>query len=74
MRNTTMQQMKNTFLNKEVQIFPGDTNWKYGTVLDINTVGVTFLITKSKCGSYPVGSVRFIAFGNNLNFTLYEKQ
>lgn len=67
-----MQQMKNNFLNKEVQIYPNDTNLKFGIVTDINSAGVTFLITKSDSKAYVTGTSHFIAFSNNLHFLLTE--
>jgi len=41
-----MEFMIKTFLGKEVNIFPGDTQPKFGIVLDINPAGVVFEITE----------------------------
>lgn len=55
--------MRENFLNKEVNIFPGDTLSKSGVVIDINPQGVTFHITKSHSDDYLIGQIYFI----NLN-------
>jgi hypothetical protein len=68
----SMTAMKKNFENKTVQLFPGDTYTKFGTVIDINEVGVTFSITKSNSSDYVVGGVYFIAFSANLKFALVE--
>jgi len=68
-----MEAMINIFEGKEVQVFPGDSYAKFAKVLDINPVGVTFLVTKSDApSSWPVNSIRFVAFSANLSFTLVE--
>lgn len=66
--------MKKTFLNKEVQIYPGDTHDKFGIVKDINQAGVIFKITKSEAYDFKPGTLRFIAWSHNLNFTLVENK
>lgn len=66
--------MKKTFLNKEVQIYPGDTYDKYGIVKDINQAGVIFEITKSSAYNFVPGTIRFISWSYNLHFTLVEKE
>jgi hypothetical protein len=63
-------QMIRNFENKTVQIFPGDTKSKCGKVLDINSAGVTFLITYSQCSDYVVGDVYFIAYSAKLTFKI----
>ena len=62
--------MIETYLNKEVQIYPGDTYSKFGIVKDINENGVVFEITRSQAHQYSVGDIVFIAFSNNLTFKL----
>ena len=67
--------MKKTFLNKEVQIYPGDTYPKYGIVKDINPAGVIFKITESnEKYNFVPGTIRFISWAHNLNFTLVENE
>lgn len=66
--------MKETFLNKEVQIYPGDTYSKFGIVRDINENGVVFEITRSnETSNYKVGNIYFIAYSNNLTFKLTKE-
>lgn len=68
-----MEYMKKTYLNKEVQIYPGDTNSKYGIVRDINEQGVVFEITRSHVDHYKVGDLYFIAFSARLTFKLVKE-
>ena len=60
--------MRDEFLDKNVQIYPSDSIKKFGKVIDINKAGVTFKIYDSVCDAYPVDSVIFISFANNLIF------
>lgn len=62
--------MTATFLNKEVQIYPGDTQSKFGIVREINENGVVFEITRSNSSTYHKGEIVFIAFSARLAFTL----
>ncbi len=62
--------MIETYLNKEVQIYPGDTYSKFGVVKDINENGVVFEITRSEAQQYRVGDIVFISYSNNLTFKL----
>ena len=67
--------MKKTFLNKEVQIYPGDTYAKYGIINDIIYAIKKFKITKSdEKYSFVPGTIRFISWAHNLNFTLVENE
>ncbi len=65
-----MEYMKEKFLNKEVQIYPGDTYHKYGIVRDINEGGVVFEITRSTADDYKPGALVFIAWSGRLIFEL----
>ena len=60
--------MRDNFLNQDVQIYPGDSRKKFGPIIDINSVGVTFRITKSDCDQYLVNDIRFISYSHNLTF------
>ena len=64
--------MKETYLNKEVQIYPGDTYSKFGIVREINSHGVVFEITRAEHGAsqYRPGDLFFISYSNNLTFKL----
>lgn len=65
-----MEFMKEKFLNKEVQIYPGDSYSKYGIVRDISEGGVVFEITKSLSNDYTPGALVFIAWSARLMFEL----
>ena len=62
--------MNDEFLNKEVQIYPGDSYKKKGIVRDINNAGVVFEITMSERSNYTVGKLHFISWSANLTFKL----
>lgn len=67
---TVSKYMNDEFLNKEVQIYPGDSYSKWGIVRDINNAGVVFEITKSEAYQYTVGKLYFISWAANLCFKL----
>ena len=67
---TVSKYMNDEFLNKEVQIYPGDTYSKQGIVRDINNAGVVFEITKSEAHQYTVGKLYFISWAANLCFKI----
>lgn len=58
-----MDYMNTVFLNKEVMIYPGDTDSKYGIVKEINAAGIIFEITErtSKRSDLRAGQIVFIA-------------
>lgn len=60
------------FLNKEVRIYPSDTNWKFGIVREVTENGVVFEITKSECPGFKVGSLQFISYSAKLDFSLAQ--
>lgn len=70
-----MEFMKEMFLGKEVNIFPGDTNRKFGIVLDINPAGVVFEITgrSEPQPNYFKGQIVFIAM-EKLTFILARSE
>lgn len=55
------------FLGKEVQIYPGDTDSKFGVVESVDDGGVTFRITRSMSRDYVVGKLHFIAYSARLS-------
>ena len=64
-----MENFKELWLKKIVDIYPGDTHGKRGKIVDINEAGVTFLIIEcSEHCNYEVGETVFIAFSANLSF------
>lgn len=62
----------NSFLNKEVRIYPGDSSMKFGIVREVTDNGVVFEITKSESSAYKVGSLQFISYNANLSFSLEQ--
>ena len=64
--------MEDTFLNEQVQIYPGDTHTKYGIVRAINDQGVVFEITVGT-EFYREGDLHFIAYSANLKFCMRQK-
>lgn len=67
-----MEVMKEKFLNKEVQIYPGDTYYKYGIVRDINEGGAVFEITRSVANDFIPGALVFVAWSARLIFELVD--
>jgi hypothetical protein len=67
-----MQAMIEQFVGNEVQVYPNDSWAKFARVIDINPVGVTFLVTKSEASAWKVGTIKFVAFSANLSFTLVQ--
>jgi len=55
------------FLDKDVQIYPGDTDSKFGKVVAVDELGVTFKITRSNSSQYTVGKLHFIGVGSRLS-------
>ena len=67
--------MLKTFLNRRVQVYPGDTDVKYGIVRDMNPHGVVFEATNewSRTGGIDKGTLRFIAW-EKLTFVLADEK
>ncbi len=67
-----LDKLREMYLGKTVQIYPGDTHSKFGEVIDISSAGVIFKITSadSRSSTYVEGSTHFIAFSLNLNFRI----
>lgn len=59
------------FLNKEVNIFPGDSYSKRGIVKAIDEFGILFLITHThpKVDDYKVGKLHFINHSCNIKLS-----
>jgi hypothetical protein len=57
-------------IGKTVQIYPNDTRWKFGKIIDLNENGVLFLITRSESADYKKGEIVFISYSANLNFKI----
>lgn len=54
--------LRRQFLNKEVNLFPSDTMWKYGKIVDINPTGIVVEITsvQNDFMDYKVGDIYFL--------------
>ena len=48
------------FVNRKVQLWPGDTDSKYGTIIAACNQGIILRMTESRSHSYPAGSDYFI--------------
>ena len=56
------------FLGLEVQIYPGDTDSKFGIVKAVDDHGVTFMITKGTNNrQYVAGTLHFISYASRLS-------
>ena len=58
------------FLGSEVQIYPGDSDKKFGIVKAVDDHGVTFKITNvqgNASKSYKVGTLHFISYASRLS-------
>ena len=60
--NDGLDTLRRTFLNKNVKLFPNDTNWKYGDIIDINLIGIIIKITSVQNDQmdYKKGDTYFI--------------
>ena len=43
--NDGLDTLRRTFLNKNVKLYPNDTYYKFGDIIDINLVGIIIKIT-----------------------------
>lgn len=74
-----MEYMKQTFLNKRVQVYPGDTTAKFGFVRDMNAAGVVFELENDwyerdqYSSELRRGAIAFYAW-NKLTFVLVERK
>lgn len=59
------------FMNVLVQFYPGDTNSKFGYILEVTDHGFIIEVTESYSRSYPVGRTMFIS--NSTPFTFAVK-
>lgn len=64
-----------SFIGKEVKIYPGDTYKKRGILTEINEYGFLFKITYADDNAYyKVGESVFISRANMLTLTLHENK
>jgi len=64
-----MEKVLKSLIGKEVQIYPGDSDSKFGIVTSVGPEGVLFKITKSNCNNYVVGKQHFISYSSRLSFS-----
>lgn len=57
-------------IGKELQIYPGDTQEKFGILEEISSEGYLFKITKSETRVYSEGDIVFFSHGNDMSFKL----
>lgn len=65
-----MKYAKENYVGKSIQLYPGDTVSKWGTILNVDDLGWTIKITKinSPRYDYNVGDVIFISHSKNFTF------
>lgn len=57
------------FVNRKVQLWPGDTDAKYGTIIAASSEGIILRMTESRSHHMPAGSDYFIPWsGAKLRF------
>lgn len=57
------------FINRKVQLWPGDTDSKYGTIIAASSEGIILRMTESRSYALPAGSDYFIPWsGAKLRF------
>lgn len=64
-----MKYVKDNYIWKEIQLYPGDTVSKYGRIIDVDDLGWTIKITKlSRQYDYNVGDIIFISHSKSFTF------
>ena len=66
-----MKYDKSKYVGKQVRLYPGDTYYKFATIIDLDELGWMFKITKShpsNGSNWKVGQTYFINHSNNVIF------
>ena len=65
-----MKYIKEDYVGKTIQLYPGDTVSKWGEILDVNDLGWTIKITRINRAAYHYqsGDVIFISHSTDFNF------
>ena len=64
-----MKYVKENYVGKTIQLYPGDTYSKWGEILDVDDLGWTIKITKSEDKrDYCLESVHFISHSTEFHF------
>ena len=59
----------NNYVNKKIQLYPGDTYSKFGTITNVDEYGFTIKITEASPNSgYKKGDEVFISHSNPFTF------
>ena len=56
------------YIDKTIQLYPGDTYSKYGTIVNLDDLGWTIKIIQSNSSSYKVGKEYFISHSSDFVF------
>ena len=70
-----MQYNKDMFVGKEIQLYPGDTHYKYGIIEGVNDLGWIIKITRSQNVSnnyFKEGATFFISHSTNFTFKFVD--
>jgi hypothetical protein len=70
-----MQYNKADYEGRNIQLYPGDTFYKYGTITKVDDLGWTVKITKSAPNSnnhWKVGKSYFISHSTNFVFEFVD--
>ena len=60
---------KNLYLNRKIQLYPGDTYKKFGTITNVDEYGFTVKITEAQPHSgYQKGEEHFISHSTPFKF------
>lgn len=58
----------NELVGKEIQLYPGDTDSKFGIIEDWNEHGMLIKITKSDSECHIVGKSHYISHSSKITF------
>lgn len=69
-----MKYVKEDYVGKQIQLYPGDSVSKWGEILNVDDLGWTIKITKvnKENDPYNVGDVIFISHSKNFTFTFMQ--
>lgn len=70
-----MKYNKESYIGKEIQLYPGDTYKKYGIIENVDDLGWTIRITDAQdnySSSYKTGDMVFISHSKQFNFRFLE--
>lgn len=56
------------YVGKKIQLYPGDTDSKYGIIKNVDDLGWTIKITSSSSRSWVAGQEYFVSHSKNFTF------